>query len=179
MQRISHSPVGFQSTHPLRGATTRRPSRFTPQVISIHAPLAGCDQYPITIDPQKINFNPRTPCGVRHELVQSKGGGRYFNPRTPCGVRQSRRHFLICFPRFQSTHPLRGATFPSFQPLLDRVISIHAPLAGCDDEISGEHPIMAISIHAPLAGCDFAAHRHDGERRDFNPRTPCGVRLRA
>ena len=34
------------------------------------------------------NFNPRTPCGVRHEkpvIVDHKNGD--FNPRTPCGVR--------------------------------------------------------------------------------------------
>ena len=57
--------------------------------------------------------------------------------------------------RFQSTHPLRGATVLS------------GP-AGC-----GKHPI---SIHAPLAGCDVPAARPGCCYADFNPRTPCGVR---
>ena len=35
--------------------------------ISIHAPLAGCDDQELpNPDPVNINFNPRTPCGVRH-----------------------------------------------------------------------------------------------------------------
>ena len=33
-------------------------------------------------------------------------------------------------------------------------ISIHAPLAGCDEEIPAGSTIEFISIHAPLAGCD-------------------------
>ena len=56
--------------------------------------------------------------------------------------------------KFQSTHPLRGAT--KFMPtkLPNISISIHAPLAGCD----------------PSFGTKAACHCH------FNPRTPCGVR---
>ena len=34
------------------------------------------------------------------------------------------------------------------------LISIHAPLAGCDDTSEGYMLIDLISIHAPLAGCD-------------------------
>ena len=35
--------VQFQSTHPLRGATLFSKIAFRNLVISIHAPLAGCD----------------------------------------------------------------------------------------------------------------------------------------
>ena len=35
-----------------------------------------------------------------------------------------------------------------------RIISIHAPLAGCDFIISKRNFDFGISIHAPLAGCD-------------------------
>ncbi len=34
------------------------------------------------------------------------------------------------------------------------VISIHAPLAGCDAAFVVVRVSMLISIHAPLAGCD-------------------------
>ena len=78
----------FQSTHPLRGATL------------------SCLYPPIT----KADFNPRTPCGVRHHSGLSRSGRRHFNPRTPCGVRPSCRPFPAREIRFQSTHPLRGAT---------------------------------------------------------------------
>ena len=102
--------------------------------------------------------------------------------------------------RFQSTHPLRGATHVIQLPGNGRAISIHAPLAGCDTgrepvEISlqdfnprtpcGVRPLAIatvpfsslISIHAPLAGCDNCRCRGISVPRDFNPRTPCGVRL--
>ena len=79
---------------------------------------------------------------------------------------------------FQSTHPLRGATFQlftlaivlgDFNPrtpcgvrrslIIDHApqqrISIHAPLAGCDGVAAqGLQQGRGISIHAPLAGCD-------------------------
>ena len=56
---------------------------------------------------------------------------------------------------FQSTHPLRGATFSAasgvHHPL---AISIHAPLAGRDVPLYGSDKKQSISIHAPLAGRD-------------------------
>ena len=78
--------------------------------ISIHAPLAGCDAQSGDIRRTLPHFNPRTPCGVRPDGADLYGMRYNFNPRTPCGVRR-RPH---CAPprtaRFQSTHPLRGAT---------------------------------------------------------------------
>ena len=101
----------------------------------------------------------------------------YFNPRTPCGVRQRTWSMSSSGARFQSTHPLRGATQGHVRGYGEHGISIHAPLAGCDDVCHRQHPAAAgISIHAPLAGCD---PRQSATRRpevNFNPRTPCGVR---
>ena len=57
--------------------------------------------------------------------------------------------------KFQSTHPLRGAT---------RILAGRERRACC------------ISIHAPLAGCDCRLHAPARRDRNFNPRTPCGVR---
>ena len=80
--------------------------------------------------------------------------------------------------KFQSTHPLRGATGSTdrsrqarahFNPrtpcgvrqklhpgfTVSRSISIHAPLAGCDAmDKADSTATTSISIHAPLAGCD-------------------------
>ena len=107
---------GFQSTHPLRGATKDWQGKVYYQSISIHAPLAGCDK--------KAASWARTEC--------------YFNPRTPCGVRP---YGDISDPQtieFQSTHPLRGATGAAGKIKNDSMISIHAPLAGCDQEMEGK-----------------------------------------
>ena len=124
----------FQSTHPLRGATSFRRQYGIPSNISIHAPLAGCDMRVQVKGNFNVHFNPRTPCGVRLMRADAKANRR----------------------AFQSTHPLRGATW-SVDKLGDAV---------------------KISIHAPLAGCDALAGGAKNGRIDFNPRTPCGVRLK-
>ena len=202
----SHSTMAhmreFQSTHPLRGATRHGDSLGQRHGISIHAPLAGCDTCPtggttrvtdISIHAplagcdsgwnheglqHPAHFNPRTPCGVRHESYccrfsrcpkfQSthplRGATRTaprnplpcdnFNPRTPCGVRPGlgSERGSVCI--FQSTHPLRGATVVSQATKQIARISIHAPLAGCDMRGFQCRKLERISIHAPLAGCD-------------------------
>ena len=147
----------FQSTHPLRGATIRLDMGDTMHVISIHAPLAGCDRILITKSKLRTDFNPRTPCGVR----------------------LCNRLAIPVHEVFQSTHPLRGATPVGGRFYCHRKISIHAPLAGCDKAEAHTLTIPVISIHAPLAGCDMGRTDCKALDCDFNPRTPCGVRLSA
>ena len=80
---------GFQSTHPLRGATSK--------TLSISSSIR--------------HFNPRTPCGVRRlPAMTVTASSLYFNPRTPCGVRLHIAFLVLVPVTFQSTHPLRGAT---------------------------------------------------------------------
>ena len=128
----STDPI-FQSTHPLRGATDtekydkKQNKNFNPRTpcgvrrcasmlyivdddISIHAPLAGCDDDILEVYFGKRDFNPRTPCGVRPRHSISSGLKRHFNPRTPCGVRLPTISSSAADSKFQSTHPLRGAT---------------------------------------------------------------------
>ena len=169
--------------------------------ISIHAPRAGCDQGHAIIVRDLINFNPRTPCGVRPSSAVSDGCSCYFNPRTPCGVRPT---IPVCFckralfqsthpvrgatenkviiideSQFQSTHPVRGATLTIISILPTLQISIHAPRAGCDCACMCYYIITErISIHAPRAGCDVKNMQAMYREMYFNPRTPCGVRLK-
>ena len=151
---VGRSSQEFQSTHPLRGATftvvfTQRVAR-----ISIHAPLAGCDiSCPRQYRADEISIHaPLAGCDnlIRHNVLLR----HHFNPRTPCGVRRRSRPRCRDFPQFQSTHPLRGATDFADGGICMRSISIHAPLAGCDD--------------------DFVLNYWQDP--NFNPRTPCGVR---
>ena len=62
------------------------------------------------------------------------------------------------------------------QEIPELMISIHAPLAGCDSLIDEDGCITDISIHAPLAGCDAGDTAEVVAVRNFNPRTPRGVR---
>ena len=192
-------PARFQSTHPLRGATYPPFALRAEGSISIHAPLAGCDVCGVCNPPKSINFNPRTPCGVRplskrifddsikisihaplagcdHHGLQGAAIAQHFNPRTPCGVRRAfpLLQFLNC--RFQSTHPLRGATVSRGRCEVTATFQSTHPLRGATFFLPHHHIALAISIHAPLAGCDFYALCKTFHRRYFNPRTPCGVR---
>ena len=191
----------FQSTRPLRGATRdlrlqlidHAISIHAPHAgrdlgcelsdlmirISIHAPLAGCDErkckalrkqmkfqstHPLRGAtgrffrgrPCASDFNPRTPCGVRLPASAALSVTRYFNPRTPCGV------------RLWTILPSRSSN----------CISIHAPLAGCDAP-RGLEAVGGIAFQSthPLRGATITYTFFEPNRRHFNPRTPCGVRL--
>ena len=123
-----------------------------------------------------------------------------FDPRTPCGVRHKQQLLSHNKIIFRSTHPMRGATTRINHNISRISISIHAPHAGCDSIPTvcpirtghfdprtpcGVRPYpaqhspapMQISIHAPHAGCDQANTRTSPSRSNFDPRTPCGVRL--
>ena len=172
----------FQSTHPVWGATNDYIRLESESAISIHAPRVGCDSWTANRRYHRHNFNPRTPCGVRPCCSSRYTGVVWnFNPRTPCGVRRGKdgagariRRISIHAPRvgcdsgssepsfemlkFQSTHPVWGATFcircrdsmhlfQSTHPVWDATsspnamvlragISIHAPRVGCDRGIS-------------------------------------------
>ena len=146
--------------------------------ISIHAPLAGCDELRDLQSVTERDFNPRTPCGVRPRCPSMRPRPAYFNPRTPCGVRHGKLPWVEYDTVFQSTHPLRGATPAGYLRGGAGDISIHAPLAGCDPNTCPDCYTVEISIHAPLAGCDRSGLLVHTCKKNFNPRTPCGVRQR-
>ena len=123
----------FQSTHPLRGATWSRASCARTMKISIHAPLAGCDHLRrFCLKLHRISIHaPLAGCDAARyrrfrgrwisihaplagcDVTTMPNDDRMsdFNPRTPCGVRQCKVFFVEDSKLFQSTHPLRGATF--------------------------------------------------------------------
>ena len=71
-------------------------------------------------------------------------------------MRQVRQMMSKGVSKFQSTHPMRDATFKA---------TIASYLAG------------EISIHASHAGCDFRRTNSLSYCWNFNPRIPCGMRL--
>ena len=130
-------------------------------------------------EPVCSHFNPRTPCGVRPRLLRATEIRFFhFNPRTPCGVRRRIPRPQLAEARFQSTHPLRGATegrkllrrnSRNFNPrtpcgvrLRNRKRTANGfqfqsthPLRGATGYILSHCALPTISIHAPLAGCDI------------------------
>ena len=153
--------------------------RLAPAVISIHAPRAGCDQTGAVPFCRSDHFNPRTPCGVRLSTISSGDSLQLF----------------------QSTHPVRGATIQCDIHSVALFISIHAPRAGCDSisvwvgvtpwGFQSTHPVRGATAIAPrftpILSAFQSTHPVRGATQlcgalvittDFNPRTPCGVRLR-
>ena len=127
--------VSFQSTHPSWGATGNiAKARVQNGYFNPRTPR-GVRRQPELITSSATNFNPCTPRGVRLQFWTDKQPQAHFNPRTPRGVRRK------------------------IQPRLDHgpLISIHAPLVGCDSFAFSVDKDSWISIHAPLVGCDFAA----------------------
>ena len=80
----------FQSTRPLRGATSAGTFHWRTAEISIHAPLAGRDDRKQHIVFSIWHFNPRAPCGARPQTAGCPRRLFYFNPRAPCGARPER-----------------------------------------------------------------------------------------
>ena len=168
----------FQSTHPLRGATLWEDVQYR-------------DGY---------NFNPRTPCGVRHlrsPRLIAMAGISIHAPLAGCDANMAALLDLAtisihaplagCDPApnaifrrrvvFQSTHPLRGATIDQ-KGKEPKVVHFN-PRTPCGVRrvVGRVWGIPAqISIHAPLAGCDCLPRRSPRRPGNFNPRTPCGVR---
>ena len=173
----------FQSTLPLRGATTAAIINRPCRMISIHAPLTGSDRYdglPPVVAVISIHA-PLTGSDLRiPSIIQS-------------------------IKKFQSTLPLRGATYPGFRGdrlelFQSTLISIHAPLTGSDSsrpkipiqppKFQSTLPLRGatinfhnftsknrpISIHAPLTGSDPSPARICCRRGHFNPRSPYGER---
>ena len=79
----------------------------------------------------------------------------HFNPRSPYGERPNWWPVAHCAAPFQSTLPLRGATYEKQQ---------YADL-------------LSISIHAPLTGSDLPEAEKGARFANFNPRSPYGERL--
>ena len=147
------------------------------------------------------NFNPRSPCRERRSGRTAGCHTAYFNPRSPCGERPRCPRRCRAKARFQSTLPVRGATFGvvrhSVQVLLFqstlpvrgttavgryldqlRRISIHAPRAGSDNQAFAEI-IKGIAFQStlPVRGATSCHPHSSSHSAYFNPRSPCGERL--
>ena len=105
----------FQSTRPVRGATSRAVSNLSIYKVSIHAPRAGRDSPVFTMSLPGAKVSIHAPRAGRDALMSSAWT-------------------LII--KFQSTRPVRGATRQwCSQPACTFRVSIHAPRAGRDGHI--------------------------------------------
>ena len=114
-------------------------------------------------------------------LLASANPPPYFNPRTPCGVRRDphdagRKGGL----QFQSTHPVRGATFSSHPPSSPALFQSTHPVRGATPwTASAIVKLSKFQSTHPVRGATRQIRQSRPFRTYFNPRTPCGVRLRS
>ena len=144
----------FQSTLPIRGATllnalldllilisihaphtgsdgTRR-TRRSLRRISIHAPHTGSDLM-MMLNHKNVLISIHAPhTGSDYTGISFFRHKQNFNPRSPYGERRFSVMYLQYNTLFQSTLPIRGATFSSETPRPYSTISIHAPHTGSD-----------------------------------------------
>ena len=170
----------FQSTLPVWGATLRSSFTFAKTSdISIHAPRVGSDAERFIRYAENAEFQSTLPVwGATAKCTMTAKSDRHFNPRSPCGERHNpakrkleRRIFQSTLPvwgattepnslsnrtnRFQSTLPVWGATYSALHP--SQLHSDFNPRSPC-----GERPLSSttsntcksISIHAPRVGSD-------------------------
>ena len=129
---LPREPGIFQSTLPLRGATCKAALGYWPLWISIHAPLTGSDRGEREKMTNSKNFNPRSPYGERPIFPMTFEELSGFQSTLPLRGATLAHRWSSSWKRFQSTLPLRGATCCTFHVRGCSPISIHAPLTGSD-----------------------------------------------
>ena len=174
----------FQSTLPLRGATTVFWRQYQREHISIHAPLTGSDIVYLMITHDPKLFQSTLPLRGATNTITNRNSPIYnFNPRSPYGER------LSSFPPSSlrdgiSIHaPLTGSdaifiailychfNFNPRSPYGERLAKICTlrpaqkfqstlPLRGATASKGDLYMATTISIHAPLTGSDEVVPAH-------------------
>ena len=146
--------------------------------ISTHAPHAGCDESSDSQYALSTDFNSRTPCGVRPAIQSHIFCTSSFQLTHPMRGATLRYIFSTYSPTFQLTHPMRGATDSEIGAVYRRLISTHAPHAGCD-VLEAVSVVMSwgFQLTHPMRGATKLVEVACELIVNFNSRTPCGVRL--
>ena len=136
--------------------------------ISIHAPLARCDQKRGQFILKRTKFqSTHLLRGATSQNLWRKNCCwiSIHAPLARCDkITVNKGVFRKIF---QSTHLLRGATGNVKEERIQRDISIHAPLARCDQQFQHVVRYGRISIHAPLARCDLQEQLTKSEQELF------------
>ena len=102
--------IQFQSTLPVWGATYDEFSARLAQIISIHAPCVGSDEYGDYYRDTSTDFNPRSPCGERPAVRVVAGIENLFQSTLPVWGATWTLTPRLSLAIFQSTLPVWGAT---------------------------------------------------------------------
>ena len=146
----------FQSTRPMRGATSKY-GTDTDYDIKFQStrPARGATIKPVMRAAGVTYFNPRAPRGARQDCTATRLAQRHFNPRAPRGA--------------------RPASFPLLRQLLD--FNPRAPRGARRKLLLVGLNSMPFQSTRPARGATITSDRGREEQLHFNPRAPRGARL--
>ena len=145
----------FQSTLPMRGATTADTQLSCPAgYFNPHSPCGErlfhqCSRRPAS------RFQSTLPMRGATALCNWVRDFKDFNPHSPCGERPSRGKAKFKILLFQSTLPMRGATVVYVFARIHHAFQSTLPMRGATSYTRGEYYGY----------------------QNFNPHSPCGERL--
>ena len=167
----------FQSTPPLRGATTTRYAHIDHHQVSIHAPPARSDNQCVRVTSEHAGFNPRPPCEERLPEWLQLGHKICFNPRPPC---EERPVWLDTFIPPESFNPRPPCEERRIAPVLVAGSCCFNPRPPCEERqhCPASSPVECLfQSTPPLRGATIAILSLRLPTRSFNPRPPCEERL--
>ena len=173
--------IPFQSTRPVWGATMQHGTRhfwphdFNPRAPCGARPAAPAEDY-VT---RKISIHaPRV--GRDNRLATANLSAQIFQSTRPVwGATPPHGIDAEMVVKFQSTRPVWGATPCDDMQSVAPAISIHAPRVGRDGLLcSIAHIALPFQSTRPVWGATFRLRAPLQSPRYFNPRAPCGARLR-
>ena len=150
------SSMVFQSTRPIRGATTPPGWRIR----------TGYD------------FNPRAPYGARRNVSGRRARAKlHFNPRAPYGARHADCLRIIINGQISIHAPHTGRDYITTKSSnAKRAFQSTRPIRGATRGFAVWSRLLAISIHAPHTGRDLKVYFYQNLFFHFNPRAPYGAR---
>ena len=145
--------------------------------ISIHAPRVGSDTARRTGDSASADFNPRSPCGERLQIMCVLTLSlEDFNPRSPCGERLDQSGGSSVEQYFNPRSPCgeRPPGGPKGPPPAH-----FNPRSPCGERHRSYIALWEPGYFNPRSPCgERRGDRADEEDKTkyFNPRSPCGER---
>ena len=145
--------------------------------ISIRALLAEGDSTPVPeLSPTRY-FNPRPPCGGRHDGRVYRVADAHFNPRPPCGGRRRSQRGHERMELISIRALLAEGDYAQSESGRDGDISIRALLAEGDSATTAYDLLDAVFQSAPsLRRATENRYKLRYVALHFNPRPPCGGR---
>ena len=170
--------IRFQSTPPVRGATGIMSCGVWVTGISIHAPRAGGDPAAFFIMSAHGAISIHAPrAGGDGACAAARLRLMHFNPRPPCGGRLLFRTVQRGIIQFQSTPPVRGATFPvRYMFLQYSRFQSTPPVRGATTATAPTGQARRYFNPRPPCGGRRIKYNNNDGRKNFNPRPPCGGR---